>query len=223
MQIDRNFVTREFKHFIWPLCKVYGFSKISGRTMWRFREGATDVINLQGDRWNTLGEPQRFFINLGVYLTGIERSWVRQERGRALPSEGDCDLRGALRRTMLGGRTDVGWAIAPDGSDVEEVMRSLQAAFEDDGFPWFRRFWEPDQILHYMMETERGNNEIGLGRLGSPSRTRMIGLYALSLGRHDLAERYLVEYEKCCSAGEIDDLVVAGLVRVRDALMERDS
>lgn len=225
MPIDRNIVTKEFKRYIWPLCRIHGFSKINGRTMWRFREGAIDVINLQGDRWNGgPGESQRFFMNLGVYLTGIERPWTRRERGRPIPTESECDMRAALRRPTMPGAWGGDWTVDGDGENIEDVFTSVQEALEHHGFPWFRKFWDADQTLQYLMETE-GDGEVGLGRLGSPHRDWTTGLYALSLGRWDLAEHYLSKSEASFASspyGTENDayaMVAAGLSKAREANM----
>jgi len=69
MTDEHRFLTREFKRFVWPLCRIHGFSRIDGRTMWRYRDGMIDVVNLQGNGWNRTGEPQGFFINIGVWTS----------------------------------------------------------------------------------------------------------------------------------------------------------
>ena len=33
MTEEHGFLTREFKRYIWPVCRIHGFSRINGRTM----------------------------------------------------------------------------------------------------------------------------------------------------------------------------------------------
>lgn len=225
MTVERNLITKEFKRYIWPLCKVHGFSKINGRILWRYRDGIVDVIQLQGSYYNGVASmPHEFFINLGVFIVPLDLD-VRHEREKAIPSEPDCHLRGSiLGRDTSGHRITGGaWQIQQDGSNLESVFLRLQKAIETEALSWFRQFEGLPEILSYLVNGG-ADNELGSGRIGSAHRTFMAARLAQHLGDAPSAEAcfdaYLRWYDQYPEwvRGEQYELALEGLAEARALL-----
>ena len=81
-------------HRLAPCLKEAGFRR-KGRTFHRVADERTDVVNVQGSKWNA-GRTGEFTINVGVYYPQIAELYD-EYRPDGLPEEYHCTLRSRIR------------------------------------------------------------------------------------------------------------------------------
>ena len=124
---------------ITPLLKQRGFRK-TGRT-WRRpvpREGAIQVVNLQGSAWND-GVAGHCALNAGIYFAAMPE-WRGIGAVTDRPTEPDCHLR--VRPAMLRpGALDTWFEYrADETASLETAAASLAELFVEYAEPWLERF-----------------------------------------------------------------------------------
>jgi uncharacterized protein DUF4304 len=104
--VDSRDVTREIRRVVRPSLRDAGFDSFTGRTGWRYAEGAVDVINFQSfsaSLADSVGcTPYSFSLNLGVWVAGDTEARVLKpdKKGRPRPAEWECTKRTRLAKSV---------------------------------------------------------------------------------------------------------------------------
>jgi hypothetical protein len=114
--------------------KSAGFRR-KGRTFHRLHDDRTDVVNIQGSKWNA-GRTGEFTVNVGVFYPAVSRlvdSWTVA----GLPTEAECTVRSRLGMLMPGGQ-DTWWKLRASTSE-DKLSATVAEALSDYGLPWLDR------------------------------------------------------------------------------------
>jgi Domain of unknown function (DUF4304) len=154
--MDSKVVGKELRRVVRPLLKDLGFTRFTGRTAWRFTEGATWVVNFQS--FNAyLAEgvgctTYSFCLNLGVHFDVVP-SWAGREVSPT-PHEAECAFRFTGLKTLSQplfhpyGRTpavdrhDV-WFVRDDGTNLAEVVADARSIIEGPGLVTLQAYENP--------------------------------------------------------------------------------
>ena len=131
--------------------------RVRTRNNWAWHDDVIWVFNIRavGQYFSSVTgwPPMSVCVWLGAYYTFFpdESQLKRDSDGRLLPKEWECQLRSHLRctldqthlKTRLKSapekeRDDIWW-IEPDGSNVEEVIGNIRAAYLSAGTQWFNQ------------------------------------------------------------------------------------
>jgi hypothetical protein len=200
--MDSKIVSTEIRRRVWPLLRDARFEIFRSRSAWRHAGQRIEVLNIRSyNSYNAsvLGcTTYSCSVNLGTYRLEIpphfEPSPIKSAKGKLLPEEYDCHLRGGLRRSFvqpeLEGREI--WYVDPEGRYLERVIEDVRTAIVREALPWYERLREPAEVLRILLHEPQDMKGVwGFGNNPSPMRSYMTGYMARSLGDHDLARRSL--------------------------------
>ena len=191
--MDSKAVDRALRELFWPALKEVGFTRRKGRTAWRDRPGAIQVVNIQSFN-SYLAEglgatTYSFSINLGVFFDALA---ARSSIGalvadRTRPQEYHCQTRKRLmkglaqpnvpRRAWMGlgpqrpslgrwsDRPDV-YLVLPDGSNVDATVLDGRARMLAEGLPWLDRVSDPGEAMRCFFEVPDTSARPGISSEG---------------------------------------------------------
>ena len=204
--MDSKIVNKEIKRVIHPLLKNAGFSIFTSRSAWRYTEHRIDIVNFQS--YNSYNASvmectsYSFVVNIGVYPLAVPydlgEDRMKQRNGFLLPEEYQCPFRIALKRNIKQpeSKYDELWYIDPEGRYISEAVDDASKAIVRDGFPWFDRLRDTEEILRIFLNEPR---TLGCGSHNSPARSYLIGYLAKSLNQFSLAQDELQRaYDSGC-------------------------
>jgi hypothetical protein len=177
--MDSKVVDAALRRHVWPALKTVGFERRKGRTAWRDRGSAVQIVNIQSFNSylaSVLGSTTfSFSVNLGVFLESIaalssmaqfvdDRARPRVEAGharKALTKGVDQSLPALLRDfneppapLEYGAwidRPDL-WYVLPTGTNVDAVTIDACDRLIGDGLGWLDRMSESRELLGALLE-----------------------------------------------------------------------
>jgi hypothetical protein len=196
--MDSKIVSRELWKVVRPVLRDAGWTSFSSRTARRFSQSRIDVLSFQsfnGYLASAIGSTTySFSIRLGCFFTAIPHSGIKIKDGLLMPEEYHCHLRCTIRKKFSQpecARTDV-FYIDPKGNYLPTVIEATRQGIAAEGFAWFRRFSEMDEVLRTLMEeAETNDGTWGFGAESSPARNLYTGYIALCLGKTQIAAEHL--------------------------------
>lgn len=198
--MDSRVVNRCIRERVWASLKESGFAKRTARTAWRQRHNQIDVINFQSFN-SYLAESLgcttfSFSVNLGTWLMYVPdlTGTLKVKDGRPLPEEYECPFRTQLRKRVHQQeypRDDV-WFVAPDGSNVDQVVGDAATVIEQEGLPWFEQFVDARSVMRLLDQPEElDGGTWGMGRNPSPMRSYIKAYTAIHLRDYETAREEL--------------------------------
>lgn len=147
--MDSKIVTREIKRLVWPLLKEAGFTRTSGRSMWRHHHSHIDVVNFQSFN-SYLAEGLKvttysFALNLGCYFVEGPRSrFTKEKNGILLPQEYECHFRTRLEPSadLRYGKDREIWYIDPKGERLKSAVLDAASPLQEKGLLWLSHYRE---------------------------------------------------------------------------------
>ena len=187
--MDSKRVDAALRERLWPELRRHGFSRRTGRTAWRDRGSAVQVVNVQSFN-SYLAEgigatTYSFAVNLGVFFDAIanqspiggfipDRTRPKEHlcqlrrhevKGFAQPNEPVRSRLGLGRaRPPLGSwrdRPDV-WLVLADGSNVDMCVDDAAARVLTEGLPWLDRVSDPMEAIRCFHEVEDRSAAVGV-------------------------------------------------------------
>ena len=192
--VNSKFVDAHLRRILWPELSAIGFRR-SGRTAWRDRPHAVQVVSIQS--FNSYvaegvgATTSSFTVPIGVFYPVIEEfDPVPSFHGDLTrPAEWHCHARNHLGKSIsqvgewfpgsLQDRPEV-WFVKPDGSNVEAVVTDARDRVLEGGIPWLERLADPREARRAFSEDPGRSLALGLGSedyggsLGSPARFHAI-------------------------------------------------
>lgn len=179
MTIDSKVVDRELRRVFWPALHDAGFTRRTGRTAWRDRDGAVQVVNVQSFNSylaDVLGSTTfSFSVRLGVFLGAIAdlSSMKRFVPDTSQPREVACHVRMALTKGVDQSpqalisefgeppaqpsfgqwidRPDL-WYVLPGGTNLDAVAGDARDRLLAEGLSWLERMTNPRAVLQALLE-----------------------------------------------------------------------
>lgn len=197
--MDSRVVNRSIREGVWASLRQRGFERRTARTAWRHRRDQIDVVNFQSFNAylaESLGcTTYSFSVNLGAWLLYLpDLSGAKVKDGRTLPEEYQCPFRRQLRKRVQQQeypRDDV-WFVAPDGSNVDQVVEDAATVIEQEGLPWFEQFVDARSVMRLLNQPEEPDGGTwGMGRNPSPMRSYIRAYTAIHLGDYETAREQL--------------------------------
>lgn len=220
--MDSKIVSRELWKVVRPLLRDSGWTSFSSRTARRFSQSRIDVVSFQSfnsylaSRINST--TYSFAIRLGCFFTAIPHSGIKIKEGSLMPEEYHCHLRYTIHKKFLQsecGRTDV-FYVDPKGDYLPTVIEAARQGIRTEGFAWFRRFSDMQEVLRTLMEDNESNDGThGFGAKSSPARNLYTGSIALSLGKTQIATKHLTQAASSPSYADIRQQIEAQLAALR--------
>lgn len=177
--LDSKVVDRALREHFWPSLRDVGFDRRSGRTAWRDRPGAIQVVNIQSFNSylaDVLGTTTySFSVRLGVFLEPIaERSrMTRFVRDQTQPREVDCHVRmtpvkgidqspevllqahaqpqNGTAPARWKDRSDL-WYVLPNGANLDAVAIDAASAVFEQGLRWLDAMSDPREVIRVLRE-----------------------------------------------------------------------
>jgi hypothetical protein len=120
-----------------------------------------------------------FQVNLGIFprcLVTPEAN-VKVRDGRLCPEEYICDFRRMMPKRLAQpeAKEATMFYVAPDGSNLDEVVADAHRAITTDGLRWFARLDGLDALLDELREApmDMKDGTWGMGHFGSPHRREL--------------------------------------------------
>jgi hypothetical protein len=188
--VSRKWVRDRYQETIWPLLERHGFDTFHDRCAWRHREQRLDVVELhfypksEVRMWGLT--PCSFAVEVGVFypfIPPMSPLRARSKHGEPLPDAFDCHLRHdgierQLPQKRLAryqgfeyvdpeNRIPNIWYVAPDGSNLGEVMADVSRPLAEQVLPWLARLDDLPRVTRYLIERKPEPEQEGLAALGS--------------------------------------------------------
>ncbi len=211
--MDSKVVSKELREIVRPVLRDVGFTKFTGRTVWRSTDTAKWVLNFQSFSAHIaagVGCPTfSFSLRLGIYFDFVASSAGREVI--ADPQEWECTFRFAglkgleqpwfrpYGRLRAVDRDDV-WFVKDDGSNLSEVVADVRSVVEGPGLATLGAYQDPlyaycalfDYARHWPPMAPAAQIEVTpSGAYGSPHWREVVTALGHHLGRDPEAE---VEY-----------------------------
>ncbi len=165
-------VNAEIKRKVWPALRNAAFDKLNARNGWRHTSDSIAVVNFQSFSSYHAARHKctsfSFCVNLGVYYTCVHDTpwaskWPVLYRVRPTePPEHGCHARLHLEKRIQQPeypRSGI-WYIAPDGSNLVDVVDDAMRVIVDVGLPWLEKFTSlPYALAEYQQPRDVGRKE----------------------------------------------------------------
>ena len=217
MGVDSRDVDRELTASFWRDLRSLGFRR-KGRTAWRRRSDSIDVVNVQSlgsYLGQSLGATScSFMIRLGVFYPAIVQAsgglfgpqdpehppeyacHARRTpaKGIAQPLMQRVDARRSRwarlfnRPPLISDRDDC-YFVAPDGSNLVDLVRDASQRTHEDGLPWFDRMADLRTAIAIfesqpdMFTTGGVAGDLYGGAIGSPQRSEFVEALRVAIDR----------------------------------------